>query len=456
MTKKTEDTVAAYILQEEIPPELYNEMLAQGGSQNKLPVPKTIAIPTAYYGWMKKFSLEHLLGQSSEEVSKKIFVPEDKVQLWGLKEGDKVRYARAEGLSSIFEVNGFSDPQEVRNRSRLISDIHSSYAKRRIPIENVKLDKPGTVGAPDSNIINRAFTILSPLPEGGRIIIASPPTAGKSTVLRAVYEALLHLLEFDKKLFVIVLQVGERPEDATELEKIRDRVTHDKNRSEIFMAPAGNPIDDPLEGHYRLAKFAKARAERVCEGSVSSGFKVVLLIDSLSRVMMSHSFSDKIEKPKMGALSQGLNPKSLTDTISLLNVAGDFGDRSLTIITTLLKADDINLKRRTRSAEHVLFEQSGPSISIAIWGLVNSNNLALKPSIDLDVTFTRQFHEISTPGQIQEREFVINKMWNSPFTGKEVFRSSAEKALATILQYARDNPSYNKTQFAADYDKIQS
>jgi hypothetical protein len=129
-----------------------------------------------------------------------------------------------------------------------------------------------------------------------------------------------------------------------------------------------------------------------------------------------------------------------------------YAERSLTILTTMLKQDDINLKRRKKSAEHVLFDQSGPSTSSAIWGLVNSNNDKLKPSIDLDITFTREFHRISTHGQIEERSDIIFEMWNRPSTGKLPATGRAEQALAHLLHYAKTHPDYQETQHYFEYD----
>lgn len=446
------------IIQEDLSSKLSEEIAAAKamvrGEEYHPPVPKTIAIPVSKYSWIKKYSQEHMFG-SDRGVQEALLVPEETVRLWGLLNGDMVVFETSRGPSSISQVNGFTNPDLVRERPRLITDLLSEYAKSRLPIEDVQLPKPEKRFAPNGSISNRALTILAPLPKGGRCLLAAPPNAGKSTALRFVYEALLNLLNNDDNLFVIALQVGERPEDATELVKIRNHIDHDLSRSELYLAPAGDSKEDPLEGHYWLAKYVKDRAERLTQGTKDRGYDVVLLIDSMSRVMMSHSFSDKIEKTSHGALSQGLNPKSLVDTSALLNVAGRFGEhRSLTIISTMLKQDDINTRRRVRSAEHVLYDQSGPSVSTCIWGFVNSSKPELRPSIDLSITETRQIHEISSPGQLDERGNVMESMWNPgrAYTGDGSYdvsqnAGSAEKALAYLLSYAEQNPKFQETQF---------
>jgi len=464
MARNSKDAYAAYILQEELSKDLSEEIkdglgMSMGRDQNSL-IPKTIAIPVSRYSWIKKYSREHMLGQEEENIKKFLVVPNAVVERWGLEEGDLVWFKNKEGLQSIFNVNGFDDPDAVKNRPRLIKDIPSQYAQRRIPIENARLPKPKP-GAPDGNAINRLISILAPLPQGGRVIIASPPRAGKSTTLRAIYEALLILTETDPDLFIIALQVGERPEDATELEMIRNRVKHDRSRSELFQASKANPKEENLAGQFRLTKFVKARAERLCEGTRKYGYNVVLLIDSMSRVMMSHSFSDDIDKPKgSGALSQGLHPSSLIETDSLLNVAGffkgneEYGERSLTIIPTMLKRDDINVRRRMRSAEHVLFEQSGPSSSTSTIGLVNISNESLKPAIDLDLTFTREYHRLSTPGQLKERAAQVSSMWKRPAYGNLPANSDSEKALAHLIHYAKEHPIFEETQYFEQFDQV--
>jgi len=446
--------VEVLILQEERTKDVSDEIMAlqakAKGEKYEGPVPATVAVYANRYDWIKRYSVEHMLGQDNAEVAQVLRVPDEVVREWGLKAGDKAVFDPKKGFKGITSVNGFTDPGGVRSRPRLVSDMPASYAERRLPIELIQLKKPTKKGEPDGNINNRAFTILAPLPEGGRVIIAAPARAGKSTTLRFVYEALLKLLEHDEKLFVIALQVGERPEDATKLTDIRDGVKHDTSRSELYLAPAGDPKEEPREGHYRLTKFAKARTERLCEGTKDFGYRVVLLIDSMSRVMMSHSSSEKIEKPKsLGLLSQGLSYASLNASQDILSVAGSFGERSITIITTMLK-DEINVKMRKKSAEHVLFDQSGPSISTGIWGLVTSRDDELRPSIDLGITFTREFHEICTKNQFEEREYVLEVMWKSPYSTNESHQGRPLRALKKLIEYAKDHPTIESSQFAED------
>lgn len=444
--------VEVYILQEEISEDISTEIKVLR-KKAEYPVPRTVAVLVEKYDWIKRYPVEHLVGQTDPEVTEILHVPDEVVRRWGLREGDKVRFNPKEGFKEIYDVNGFTDSEAVKQRPVLIGGLRAQYAERRIPIESVQLEKPMREGEPDGNKSNRAFTILSPFPDGGRVIIASPAGAGKSTQLRFVYKALLRWMKDDKKLFVIALQVGERPEDATELEKIRDSVDHDESRSEIFLAPAGDPKKEPREGHYWLTKFVKARAERLCEGTREFGYRVVLLIDSLSRVQMSHSFAEKIEKPRnVGLLSQGLSIASLTAALDILQVAGNFGDRSLTIVPTMLK-DELNPKKRKRSAEHVLFEQSGPSISTAIWGLVSSSDDKLKPNIDIEITTTREFYRLCTSGQFKEREHVLSLMQTSAYSSDGSFRPGAANAVRNLLKYAEDYPTFESSQFA-DYDKI--
>jgi len=450
--------VDALILQEEIsrdvPTDVGEFMARATGKEFEQPLPRTVAIRAENYHWVKYYPVETLLGRG-EDITKFFLVPEDIVRKWGLKTGDRISYDPKQGFWGIFAVNGFTDPEDFKQRPKLISDVPATYAERRLPVEKIRLEEPKREGEPDGNTSIRAFTLLAPLPEGGVIIIAAPALAGKSTQFRFLYEALLKLIEYDKDLFVIALQVGERPQDAEEMRGIWDKVEHDRSRSELYLSPAGDPKEEPRSGHFWLARLLKARAERLTEGTGSRtggfgyGYKVVLLIDSLSRVKMSHSFSERIEKPDIsgGLLSQGLHVASLTATLDILQVAGSFGKRSLTIVTTMLK-DEVNPKKRKRAAEHVLFDQAGPSSSVTIWGLVNSQDEKLRPSIDLDLTYTREFHRICTCGQFSERAHVLKIMWESPYTKDEGFRFGTENALRNYLGYVKDNPTYESSQFA--------
>lgn len=444
MSPAISEPVEVYILQEAIPKEIATEIRVLL-KRTERPLPRTAAVLADKYDWIKHFSVEHLLGQTDEDIKQILHVPENAVRKWGLREGDRVRFNPKRGFDEIYDVNGFGDPEAVRERPKLIGSIRPTYAQRRLAVETMPIDQL------NGNKSLRALSIIAPPGYGQRLLIPAPPEAGKSWLVRYLYESVLKLMEYNKKLFVIMIQVGERPEDATEFELIRQRVKHDQSRSEIYLAPAGDPEEEPREGHYWLTRWVKKRAERLCEGTKEFGYDVVLFIDSISRIQMSHSFSAKIEKPReLGLLSQGLSTASLMATTDLLPVAGDFDDRSLTIVSTMLK-DELNPKKRKRSAETVLYDQSGPSIASATWGLANLQDEGLRPWIDLSITRTREFHRICTRGQLEERKHVNNLMWRSAYASDGSFLSTAENALRNLLKYAEGFPTFESSQFAS-YD----
>jgi transcription termination factor Rho len=438
-----------YIVQEEMPLDVDTEIKvleAMGrGAKFNAPVPPTVAVYN--YDWIKRYSLSHLLGEQDSEVAKRLRVPDDVVRNWALKEGDKIVFDPKEGFRGIISVNGFTNPGAVSKRPKLVTEIHSDYAARRIPIESVVLEPPVKPGAPDGNFVIRLYTLLAPIPEGGRVFFAAPAEAGKSTTLLFVYEALLKLLQKDEQLFIIALQVGERPEDATRMQNVYEKVEHDRKRSEIYLAPVGDPRLELREGHYRMAKWVKSRSERLCEGTKDFGYRVVLIIDSISRVMMSHTASDKIEKQKnVGLLSQGLHYSSLTATQDILHIAGNFGDRSLTVLGTALK-EDISTKNRVRAAENEFYKQSVPSLATTRWEAEKFFDEDLRPNVGINNTFTRNYHEICTTGQLEERKYVLDMIW-SPTSGYSSSKGIKE-VLRELFGYVKKNPRYENTKFAA-------
>ncbi len=437
------------ILQDELTQDMTHEVLGPlaeiRGEEYKYPIPATFAIPRKKYDWIKRFPVRQMIGLD-ENVRKHLEVPEGTVREYGLLEGDMVRFGS--GFDEVVSINGYTDLKAIKHRPRLVQDLPSAYAEKRMPIESVRLPPPKKEGEPDLNLIIRACSIIAPPPEGGIHLFAAPPETGKSTAMRAYLWALLLSLKEIKNLHVIALLTGERAQDATEMERIFEIAVgpEEKDRAELYLAPAGDKRTDPRAGHYWLTKVLKARSERLCEGTRDEGRRVVFLVDSMSRVMMSHSASEQIEKSAdLGSLSQGLAQDSLNDVLDLLAVAGNFGDgRTLTVVPTMLK-EHMQLKKRRRSAEHVLFDQSGPAISIGQWAFADLPDEDVRPSIDLDLSSTRERYRISSKGQSEERRFVVD--------GKGRERGAAERALKKLINYASENDVYEETDFYLQSDK---
>lgn len=435
------DKGEAFAVQEKVRVEIPHLM------EKKLLSPTTVMIPEVE--WLRRFSPSHILGQThmsseDEEEQKRIkdtlLISENEVIKWGIRNGDKLtlEFDSKTKKVKITAVNGESDPKKVISRPHIIGvdEIKPTYARRRLPIEKFGIDWPanpkimkGEVSA-TKDITLIAFSLRAPPGKGQRLFVISPPEAGKTWVIRSFWEACLKLTRTDEKLYIVGLHVGERAEDGYVLELIMNNTLYDTERVELYQTPDG----DPEDAHYYVTEYVVERARRLCE----SGYDVVLMVDSFSRVLMSHSRSEKITKPAgSGMISGGIKEASIAAVKRLLSVAGDFGDRSLTIVATML-TDDKNVRRK--SSESSLFDETGPSTSTAIWSLVNIPFLTdrYRPWIDVVRTRARQYQSICTSGQLEDMREVQKIMWSEVEEKNGVKRRArAEDALTRLLDYAR-------------------
>ncbi len=366
------------------------------------PVMETVMVPEV--AWFRRFTKHHIVSQAKKL---ELIVLKNDVEKWDLRNGDKIHL---NSDSTVVAVNDNSLVKSLKNRPRIVGveALKPEYAKRRLPVEN------------HGSLTLKAFTLLAPVGKGQRLFVVAPPKAGKTWVIRDLWESCLKLMEEDKKLYVIGLHVGERAEDGTALELIRENTTHDKSRSELYQTPDG----DPEEAHYFVTQYVVDRARRLCE----CGFDVVLIVDSFSRVLMSHSRADKIMKPSSaGMIAGGVSTASITAIKRLLAVAGDFGDRSLTIVATMLGVEK-GAGGYKRSSETSLYDETGPSTSTAIWALVNIPALKF-PKIDVSQTHSREYHRICSEKELADMQFVREDIWKE--------RARAEDALNTLLKLAQ-------------------
>jgi transcription termination factor Rho len=189
----------------------------------------------------------------------------------GLRPGDQARVLIEErrGRSQVAEVLDVSGmtPEAAALRPRFDS-LTAEHPDRAF-----RLERKGSVTA-------RVLDLFAPLGFGSRVLIVSPPKAGKTTLLR---EIALSSIENYPQVRLLCCLVGERPEEATEFTRLLPKET-----------PAGVPVevvattfDDATNRHADLAELTAERARRLVEG----GHDVVLLVDSITRLVRAYNLS---------------------------------------------------------------------------------------------------------------------------------------------------------------------
>jgi len=171
----------------------------------------------------------------------------------------------------------------------------------------------------------RIIDLLSPIGYGQRSMVVSQPKAGKTTILKQIANG-ISTNHPDVKIIVVL--VGERPEEVTDMER--------SIKGEVY---ASN-FDEKPKDNVLVAEMALERAKRMVE----DGQDVVILMDSITRLARAYN----LVIPSSGrTLSGGFDPAALYPPKRFFGAARNFEEGgSLTIIATALvntgsKMDDL-------------------------------------------------------------------------------------------------------------------
>ena len=254
------------------------------------------------YGFLRNFSL--LPAQTD------VYVSQSQIRRFGLRNGDQVagqcRPARAGekyySLLRIEAVNGLN-PELAKERPHFGS-LTPTFPDKLINLETKSGDVSG-----------RLLNLIAPIGRGQRGLIVSPPKAGKTFLLKAIANC---VTENYDDIHIIVLLIGERPEEVTDMKR--------SVKGDTIAAT----FDEPVENHTRVASLALERAKRMVE----SGMDVFILLDGITRLTRSYNLA----MPSSGrTLSGGIDPGALYPAKHFFGAARNTEEGgSLTIIATCL------------------------------------------------------------------------------------------------------------------------
>lgn len=181
------------------------------------------------------------------------------------------------------------------------------------PKKWLRLERSG----PESTqpIAMRVLDLLTPIGLGQRALIASPPRAGKTTLLKQIARS---IGKNHPDISIKMLLIDERPEEVTDM--------REEQLGEVF---ASNLDHDP-KSHARLSQLVIDRCQRIAE----SGKDVFLLVDSLTR--MARAFN-KLPSSSGAIGAGGLNIHALDVPKRIFASARPFAEGgSLTIVASVL------------------------------------------------------------------------------------------------------------------------
>jgi transcription termination factor Rho len=220
------------------------------------------------------------------------------------------------------------------------------------------------------NDIARTIDLIAPIGFGQRTMVVAPPQTGKTTVMHSISRA---ILENYPEVKLIILLIGERPEEVTEMKEIAPE-------AEILFST----FDQPAENHIRTSEMVYERCKRLVE----MGKKVVVLLDSITRLVRSYN----TVVPSSGkVLSGGIEASSLQKPKQFFGAARNTKEAgSLTIIATGLidtgsKMDDLTYEefKGTGNCEIKLDRQAA--------------NRKLYPALKIDSSETRRAEKMMVP-----------------------------------------------------------
>jgi len=239
-----------------------------------------------------------------------IYVSPAQIRRFDLKKGDtlcgtirppkeKEKYF---ALLKVDKINGRS-PEKARERI-LFENLTPLYPNTRLVMETTK-EKLGP----------RVLDLAAPIGKGQRGLIVAPPRSGKTILLQNIANS---IATNNPEATLIVLLIGERPEEVTDMQRIV--------RGEVI----ASTFDEPPERHVQIAEMVIEKARRLVE----HGNDVVILLDSITRLARAYN----TVQPHSGkVLTGGIDANALHKPKRFFGAARNIEQGgSLTIIATAL------------------------------------------------------------------------------------------------------------------------
>jgi transcription termination factor Rho len=298
---------------------------------------------------IKKFSL-----RTGDVVSGPARLPKDKEKYLSLLRVDTV----------------YGKPAAEAANRRLFMKMTPIFPNKQIKLET----KPEVIST-------RVIDLLSPIGFGQRSMVVSPPKAGKTWLLKDIADG---IAANNPKAKLIVVLVGERPEEVTDMKRFV--------KGEVY---ASN-FDELPEQNCRVAEMALQKA--MC--MVEWGEDVIILMDSITRLARAYN----ITMPTSGkTLSGGFDPVALYPPKRFFGAARNFEEGgSLTIIATALVETGSRM-------DDLVYEEFKGTGNMELHLDRSLANKRIYPSIDVNKSGTRN-EELLLGKDILNQSWRIRRM----------------------------------------------
>lgn len=340
-----------------------------------------------------------------------IYVSSSQIRRLGLRTGDmvmgQVRVPKDnEKYFSLLRVEAVNDksPDEAKKRPRYES-FTPIFPEQKLRLET------------EPNILStRLIDLVAPIGRGQRGLIVSPPKAGKTTVLKEIANGIsanytdLHLM---------VVLIGERPEEVTDMQRSID--------GEVV----SSTFDEPVRQHCRVSEIALERAKRLVEG----GLDVVILLDSITRLARAYNLT---VSPSGRTLSGGLDPTALYPPKRFFGTARNLEDGgSLTIIATCLVDTGSRM-------DDVIYEEFKGTGNMELMLSRRLQERRIFPAFDIERSSTRR-EDLLLSGDELSRVYTMRRMLGHLMDTPGYDISSATAAVMQRMRGTKTNYEFLET-----------
>ncbi|MCC6905285.1 MAG: transcription termination factor Rho [Anaerolineae bacterium] len=341
-----------------------------------------------------------------------IYVSQTQIRRFDLRTGDMVigqvrppkDSEKYYGLLRVEAVNGL-DPEHAKNRP-VFESLTPIFPDRRFDLE--------TSGRITST---RMINLIAPIGRGQRGLIVSPPKAGKTTVMKELANA---ISENYPEVHLMVLLIGERPEEVTDMDRSVE--------AEVI----ASTFDETWTNQVRVSEMALERAKRLVE----VGKDVVILMDSITRLARAYNL---VVPPSGRTLSGGLDPSALYPPKRFFGAARNIEEGgSLTIIATCLVDTGSRM-------DDVIYEEFKGTGNMELHLSRKLQERRLFPAFDIERSSTRREELLLGPDILQRvwlMRRMLGQMLATPPNGAGLDITNATEAILDQLRRTDSNEEF--------------
>ncbi len=344
-----------------------------------------------------------------------IYVSQTQIRRYGLRNGDlvigKVRPPRDSerhyGMLKVESVN-LIEPNEAKKRPKF-ENLTPIFPEQRFDLETDR-----------STLSTRMINLVAPIGRGQRGLIVSPPKSGKTTILKAIANAISTKCD---DVHMMIALIGERPEEVTDMDRSVD--------AEVI----SSTFDEPVTAHVRAAEIVLERAKRLTE----IGRDVVILMDSITRLARAYNL---VVQPSGRTLSGGIDPSALYPPKRFFGAARNIEEGgSLTIIATCLVDTGSRM-------DDVVYEEFKGTGNMELHLSRDLQERRVFPAIDIDRSSTRR-EELLLGPDITQRVWLMRRMYgqmvNDPPAGAGMSMTQATEAILNQMAKTDNNLDFMET-----------